>query len=102
MEKIWARRNQVAQHFDPVFNVKPVEKQRKDPALPQRYMSKPTKTSGMASALIEKFINSINDRVPDPVEDLFDMPCSIIVSGAELGDQLPHGCFNGSGRAAPA
>ena len=90
VEKIWAGGNQVPQHFDPVFNVKPVEEQRKDPTLHQRYMSKPTKTSGMASTLIKEFISSINDRVPDPFEDLFDMPCSIIVSGAESGDQLPH------------
>ena len=89
VEKFWGGRNQVPQHFDPVFNVKPVEERRKDPALPQRYMSKPSKTSGMASGLIKKFINSINDRVPDPFEDLFDMPCSIIVLGAESGDQLP-------------
>ena len=73
-----------------MFNVKPVDEQRKDPTLPQRYMSKRTKTSGLASALIENFISSINDRVLDPFEDLFDMPCSIIVSGAESGDHLPH------------
>ena len=90
VEKIWAGGNQVPHHFDPVFNVKPVEEQRKDPALPQRYMSKPSKTSGMASALIKKIINSINDRVPDPFEGLFEMFCSIIVSGAESGEQLPH------------
>ena len=82
--------NQVPQHFDPVYNVKPVEERRKDLALPKRYMSKPSNTSGMASALIKKFINNINNRVPDPFEDLFEMPCSIIVSGAESGDQLPH------------
>ena len=90
VEKFWGARNQVPQHFDPVFNVKPVEEQRKDPTLPQRYQSKPSKTLGMASALIKQFINSINDRVPDPFEDLFDMPCSIIMLGAESGDQLPH------------
>ena len=39
---------------------------------------------------LRKCINRINDRVPDPFEDLFDMPCSIILSGAESGDQLPH------------
>ena len=82
--------NQVPQHFDPVFNVKPVEEQRKDPTLPQRYQSKPSKTGGLAGALIKKFINSMHDRVPDPFEDLFEMPCSVIVSGAESGDQLPH------------
>ena len=32
----------------------------------------------------------MQDRVPDPFEDLFEMPCSVIVSGAESGDQLPH------------
>ena len=90
MEKIWAGGNQVPEHFDPVFNAKRGEEQKKDPTLPQRYMSKPTKTSGMARALIEKFVSGINDRVPDPFEDFFDMPCSIIVSGAESGDQLPH------------
>ena len=82
--------NQVPQHFDPVFNVKPVEEQRQDPTLPQRYQSNPSKTGGLASALIKKFINSINDRVPNPFEGLFDMPCSVIVSGAESGNQLPH------------
>ena len=40
--------------------------------------------------LLNKFISSINDRVPDPFEGLFDMPCSVIVSGAGSGDQLPH------------
>ena len=90
VEKIWGAGNQVPQHFDPVFNVKPVEEQRKDPTLPQRYQSKPSKTGGLASALITKFVNSINDRVPDPFEGLFDMPCSVIVSGVESGDQLPH------------
>ena len=73
-----------------MFNVKPVEEQRKDPTLPQRYQSKPPKTAGLAGALIRKFINSMQDRVPDPFEDLFEMPCSVIVSGAESGDQLPH------------
>ena len=34
----------VPQNFDPVFNVKPVEEQRRDPHLPQRYQSKPGKT----------------------------------------------------------
>ena len=34
VEKIWRAGNQVPQHFDPVFNVKPVEQQRKDPTLP--------------------------------------------------------------------
>ena len=82
--------DQVPQYFDPLFYVKLVEKQRKDPTLPQRYMSKPTKTSGMAIALIKTFINGINDGLPDRFKDLFDMPCSIIVSGAESGDQLPH------------
>ena len=67
-----------------------MEEQRKDPTLCQRYQSKPSKTGGMACALIRNFINSINDRVPDPFQDLFDMPCSIIVSGAQSGDQLPH------------
>ena len=81
---------QAPQHFDPVFNVKPVEEQRKDPTLPQRYQSKPSKTGGLAGALIKKFINSMQDRVPDPFEDLFEMPCSVIVSGAESGDHLPH------------
>ena len=51
--KIWAGGNQVPQHFDPVFNVKPVEEQRKDPAPPKRYMSKPSKSSGMACTLRE-------------------------------------------------
>ena len=32
----------------------------------------------------------MQDRVPDLFEDLFEMPCSVIVSGAESGDQLPH------------
>ena len=82
--------NQVPEHFDPVFNVKPVEEQRKDPTLPQRYQSKPSKTGRLAGALLKKFINSMQDRVPDPFEDLFEMPCSIIVSGAESGDKLPH------------
>ena len=90
VEKNLGAGNQVPQHFDPVFNVKPVEEQRKDPTLPQRYQSKPSKTGGLASALIKKIINSIKDRVPDPFEGLFDMPCSVIVSGAESGDQLPH------------
>ena len=90
VEKIWAAGNQVLKHFDPVFNVKPVEEQRQYPTLPERYQYKPTKTGGMASALVENFINSINDHVPDPFEDLFDMASSIIVSGAESGDQLPH------------
>ena len=83
-------RNQVPQHFDPVFNVKPVEEQRNDPTLPQRYQSKSSKTGGPAGALIKKFIQSMQERVPDPFEDLFEMPCSVIVSGAESGDQLPH------------
>ena len=82
--------NQVPQHFDPVFTVKPVKEQRKDPTLPQRYQSKPSKTRGLGGTLIKKFINSMQDRVPDPFEDLFEMPCSVIVSGAESGDQLPH------------
>ena len=86
VEKIWAGGKQVCQHFVPVFNVKPLEEQRKDPALPHQCMSKPSKTSGMASALIKKSINSINDGFPDSFQDLFDMPCSIIVSG----DHLPH------------
>ena len=73
-----------------MFNVKPVEEQRKDPTLPQRYQSKPSKTGGVAGALIKKFINSMQDRSPDPFEDLFEMPCSVIVSGAESGDQLLH------------
>ena len=90
VEKIWCAGNQVTQHFDPVFNVKPVEEQRKDPNLPQRYQSKPSKTGGLAGALIKKFINSMQDRVPDPFEDLFEMPCLVILSGAESGDQLPH------------
>ena len=78
VEKIWGG-DQVPQHFDPVFNVKPVEEQRKDPTLPQRYQSKPSKNAGLAGALIKKFINSMQDRVPDPFEDLFEMPCSVIV-----------------------
>ena len=90
MEKNWGGGNQVPQHFDPVFNVKPVEEQRKDPTLPQRYQSKPSKTGGLAGALIQKFIDSLQDRVPDPFEDLFQMPCSVIVPDAESGDQLPH------------
>ena len=90
VETIWPAGNQVCRHFDPVLNVNSVEGQRKDPTLPHRYQSKPSKTGGMASALIKKLISSINDRVPDPFEDLFDMPCSIIVSGAASGDQLPH------------
>ena len=69
VEKILGVGNQVPQHVDPVFNVKPVEEQRKDQALPQRYQSKPTKTGGMASALFKKYITSINDRVPNPFED---------------------------------
>ena len=73
-----------------MFHVKPVEEQRKDPTLPQRYQSKPSKTGGLAGALIKKFINSMQDRVPDPFEDLFEMPCSVIVSGAESGDRPPH------------
>ena len=73
-----------------MFNVKPVEEQRKDPILPQRYQSKPSKTRGLAGALIKKFINSMQDRVPDSFEDLFEMLCSVIVSAAESGDQLPH------------
>ena len=60
--------------------MKPVEEQSNDPTLPRRYTSKPTKTGGTASSLIEKFISIIDDCVPDPLEDLFDMPCSIIVS----------------------
>ena len=89
--KIWGGGgNQVPQHFDPVFNVKPVEEQRKDPTLPQQYQSKPSNTGGLARALTKKFVNSMQDRVPDPFEDLFEMPCSVIVSGAESGDQLPH------------
>ena len=32
----------------------------------------------------------MQDRLPDPFEDLFEMPCSVIVPGAESGDQLPH------------
>ena len=55
-EKICAGGNQVPQHFDPVFNVKPVEEQRKDLALPELYISKPSKTSGSASALLKKLI----------------------------------------------
>ena len=70
--------------------MKPVEEKRKDPTLPQRYQSKPSKTAGLAGALIKECINSMQDRVPDPFEDLFKMPCSVIVSGAESGDQLPH------------
>ena len=69
-----------------MFNVKPLEEQRKDPTLPQRFLSKPSKTGGLAGALIKKFINSMQDRVPDPFEALFEMPCSVIVSGAESGD----------------
>ena len=102
VEEIWTAGNQVPQHFDLLFNVKPVEEQRKDPTLPQRYQSKPTKAGGMASARIKKFINTINDRVPDPFEDLFDMPCSIIVFGAESGNQLHHNaCFDCLRHAAP-
>ena len=82
--------NQVPQYFDPVFNVKPVQEQRKDPTLPQRYHSKPSETGGLAGALIKNFINSMQNRVPNPFKDLFEMPCSVIVSGAESGDQLPH------------
>ena len=58
--------------------------------LPQRYQSKPSQTGGLAGALIKKVMKSMQDRVPDPFEDLFEMPCSVIVSGAESGDQLPH------------
>ena len=58
-----------------------MEEQRKDPTLPQRYQSKPSKTGGLAGALIKKFINSMQDHVPDPFEDLFEMLCSVIVSG---------------------
>ena len=90
VEKIWGGGDQVPQHFDPVFNVKLVEEQRKGPNLPQRYQSKPSKTGGLAGALIKNFINAMQDRVPDPFEDLFEMPCSVMVSGAESGDQLPH------------
>ena len=90
VEKIWRRGNQVPQHFDLVFNVKLVEEQRKDPTLSQRYQSKPFKTGGLAGALIKKFISSMQDRVPDPFEDLFEMPSSVVVSGAESGDQLLH------------
>ena len=82
--------DQVPHHFDPVFNVKAVEEQRKDPTLPQRYQSKPSETGGLTGALTEKFINYMQDRVPDPFEELFEMPCSVIMSGAESGDQLPH------------
>ena len=32
----------------------------------------------------------MQDRVPDPFEDLFVMPCLVIVSGAQSGDQLRH------------
>ena len=90
VEKIWGGGDQVPQHFDPVFNVKPFEEQGRDPTLPQRYPSKPSKTGGLAGALIKKFINSLQNHVPDPFEDLFEMPYSVIVSGAESGDQLPH------------
>ena len=83
VEKIWGGGDQVPQNFDPVFNVKAVDEQRKDPTLPQRYQSKLSKTRDLAGALISKFINSMQDRVPDPFEDLFEMPCSVIVSGAE-------------------
>ena len=37
VEKILGAGNQVPQPFDPVFNVKPVEEQMKDPTHPQRY-----------------------------------------------------------------
>ena len=73
-----------------MFNVKPVEEQRKDPTLPQRYQSKPSKTGGLVGALIKKFIKSMQDRVADSFEDLFEMPCSVIVSGAESGEELRH------------
>ena len=73
-----------------MFNVKPVEEQRKDATLPQQYQSKPSKTGGLAGALIKKFIHSMQDRILDPFEDLFGMPCSVMVSGAASGDQLPH------------
>ena len=81
---------QLPQHFDPPFNVRPVEEQRKDPTLPQRYPSKPSKTGGLAGARIKKFINFMQEHVPDPFQDFFEMPCSVIVSVAESGDQLPH------------
>ena len=90
VEKIRGAGSQVSHVFDTVFIVKPVEEQRKDPTLPQRYQSKPSKTGRLAIALIKKFINNVNKRVPDPFEGLFDMPCSVIVSGAESGDPLPH------------
>ena len=44
--------------------MKLVEERRKDPTLPQRYQSKPSKTGGLAGALIKKFINSMQAVSP--------------------------------------
>ena len=90
VKKIWGAGNQVPQHLELVFNVKPVEEQGKDPNVPRRYQSKPSKTGGLAVALVKKIINSINDCVRDPFEGLLNMPSSVIVSAAESGDQLPN------------
>ena len=46
---------------------KSVEQQRANPAVPQRYQSKPSKTQALAGGMFKKIVTKLKDKMPDPL-----------------------------------